>query len=388
VLKPTLLAQITYPYEWCFDQFKDAALLTLQVHLRALEHGMVLKDASAYNIQTLGAGRPCLIDHLSFDFVAEHSAWPAYGQFCRNFLAPLALMSCTDPSLGKLMQIHIDGIPLDLACRLLPISTRFRMGMQLHLHVHAKMIAKHGRTKKKAEFSKLSAEQMVALARSLERTIGRLQPNKRATEWGDYASSSNYSAPAIDAKLAAVRQMVQQVKPGVIWDIGGNDGRYARALSDIAQRIVCIDSDPGAVNRNYMICRHEGIANVIPLTVDFTNPSPNIGFANRERLGLEQRGKPDLAMLLALVHHLAFTHNLPLSRIAAFLAELCRHVIVEFVPKHDPNAERLLLNRKDVFDDYSEEGFRMAFSKHFSILREAPVPETERKLFLMQQSGS
>src|SRR5262249_50605312 len=150
----------------------------------------------------------------------------------------------------------------------------------------------------------------------------RLQPNKRITEWGDYASYSNYSSRANDAKLTAIRQMVEQVKPRVIWDIGGNDGCYSRALSDIAQCILCMDADPVAVNRNYVRCRQDAIVNVIPLIVDFANPSPDIGFANRERPALERRGKPDLAMVLALIHHLVVTHNLPLSYIASYLAGL------------------------------------------------------------------
>ena len=159
---------------------------------------------------------------------------------------------------------------------------------------------------------------------------------------GRLRSHSNYSCRASEAKLAAVRQMAEQVKPRVIWDIGGNDGKYSRALADIAQRIVCMDSDPLAVNQNYMACRNGGIANVIPLIVDFTNPSPGIGFANQERPALEQRGKPDLAMVLASIHHLAITHGLPFSYIARYLASLCRHLIVEFVPKARSPGQALL----------------------------------------------
>jgi hypothetical protein len=313
---------------------------------------MVLKDASAYNIPMLGAGRLCLIDHLSFDFLAAHGTWPAYGQFCRNFLAPLALMSCADPGLSRMMQLHINGIPLDLASQLLPSSTKLRVGLLMHLHLHAKMVSKYERANTKLKGRTLNAEQMGALARSLERTIARLRPNARVTEWGKYAPCSSYSCGASDAKLSAVRRMIQQVKPRVIWDIGGNDGRYSRALSRFAEHIVCIDADPMAVNQNYLACRDEGIVNVIPLLADFTNPSPDSGFANRERPALERRGKPDLALALALIHHLVITHNLPFTQVAGYLATLCRYLIIEFVPRHDPQVERLLLNRKDVFEDY------------------------------------
>ena len=45
-LLPEQLPFISYPYEWCYDQLKDAALLTLQILTIAIEHGMILKDAT------------------------------------------------------------------------------------------------------------------------------------------------------------------------------------------------------------------------------------------------------------------------------------------------------------------------------------------------------
>jgi hypothetical protein len=145
-----------------------------------------------------------------------------------------------------------------------------------------------------------------------------------------------------------------------------------------------MDADPVAVNRNYVACRDEGIADVTPLIVDLTNPSPDVGFANPERPALAQRSKPDLAMALALIHHLAITHNLPFRYVARWLAALCGHLIIEFVPRQDPQVKCLLLNRKETFADYREDQFREAFSKEFVVLQEAPIANTERKLFLMQ----
>ena len=53
---------ISYPYEWTFSALKSAALLHLDIHLTALNQGMTLSDASAYNIQFQGA-KPIFIDH-------------------------------------------------------------------------------------------------------------------------------------------------------------------------------------------------------------------------------------------------------------------------------------------------------------------------------------
>lgn len=163
ILKPRQVATITYPYEWSFGQLKDAAILTLKLHLAALKHGMVLKDASAYNVQFVD-GRACFIDHLSFDLLSEHGLWPAYGQFCRHFLAPLALMSKIDLAFAKLSQLYLDGIPLDLASALLPPRTWLRPGVALHLHLHARMIRKHSRTRQRISIRSVPPERLSNIA--------------------------------------------------------------------------------------------------------------------------------------------------------------------------------------------------------------------------------
>lgn len=61
ILKPELIPFISYPYEWCFSQLKDAALTTLEIQRKALNFGMILKDSSAYNIQ-FRKGKPIFID--------------------------------------------------------------------------------------------------------------------------------------------------------------------------------------------------------------------------------------------------------------------------------------------------------------------------------------
>ena len=127
VLRPRELPLISYPYEWCFSQLREAALLTLELQRRALAAGMRLKDASAYNIQ-FDAGRPILIDTLSFEVGDPTQPWPAYRQFCEHFLAPLALMAYRDPRCGLMLRDFIDGIPVDLAARLMPGRTRLRPG--------------------------------------------------------------------------------------------------------------------------------------------------------------------------------------------------------------------------------------------------------------------
>ena len=390
VLKPHQLASISYPYEWSFGQLQDAALATLDLHLLALKHGMVLKDANAFNIQFVD-GRPHLIDHLSFESLEAHRAWPAYGQFCRHFLAPLLLMSYVDLSLGRLLQLHLDGIPLDLASSMLPAKTRLRPGVQIHMHAHARMSARHADTRAKrgrekvASSGKVSSSGLAAIAGSLRSLVGKLKPKAQKTEWGTYYSDTNYSSAAFETKKRVLRELVQRAAPSTVWDIGGNNGEFSRTIRDLAATIVCMDLDAAAVDQHYAINKREGIENILPLIVDLTNPSPGLGFANRERPALFERERPDLIVALALIHHLAISNNLPFSYIARFLAQLAPALVIEFVPKTDSQVQRLLASREDIFLDYDLASFQAAFSAFFDVLESRPIPGTERTLMLLRK---
>ena len=123
IIKPKKIPFITYPYEWCFSQLKDAAILTLKIQKIALKYNMILKDASAYNIQFLD-GKPIFIDTLSFEMYNGDSTWIAFNQFTKHFIVPLILMSYKDIRLNQLLISNIDGIPVDLANNILPISSK------------------------------------------------------------------------------------------------------------------------------------------------------------------------------------------------------------------------------------------------------------------------
>jgi hypothetical protein len=203
VIRPEPVDFISYPYEWCFNQLKDAAILTLAIARRALEFGMSLKDASAYNIQ-FHQGRPIFIDTLSFEKYVEGLPWIAYKQFCQHFLAPLALMAKTDIRLVQLLKNHIDGIPLDLASKLLPASTKLSFGLSPHIHLHARSQKKYAdknvsqqEVVSKGKFTKST---MLALFDSLLSTVRSLNVETIETEWADYYQDNNYTESSFEAK--------------------------------------------------------------------------------------------------------------------------------------------------------------------------------------------
>lgn len=392
ILRPTRIPFVSYPYEWAFSALQDAALLTLDVHRQALEHGMVLKDASAYNVQLL-RGRPVFIDTLSFDFYREGEPWVAYRQFCQHFLAPLALMAHVDERLGRLLREFIDGVPLDLASRLLPARTRLQFGLLTHLHLHAKGQARHADASaevraQRAASAKVSRTGMLGMIDSLAGAVRKLSWAPTGTEWGEYYSDTNYSDEAASRKQDLVGRLVARIKPATVWDLGGNTGVFARcALAAGAGFALSFDVDAAAVEKAWLTERKQPHG-VTPLLLDLTNPSPALGWAHQERQSLAARGPADLVMALALVHHLAISNNVPLPRVADYLAELGRHVLIEFVPKSDSQVRRLLAAREDVFPDYTEAGFRAAFARRFDLVESAPIEGSERVLLLYSNKSA
>lgn len=384
VIQPERVPFISYPYEWSFGQLKSAALTTLSIQKRALKMDMLLKDASAYNIQFV-RGKATLIDTLSFELYKEGEPWVAYKQFCQHFLAPLALMSLVDVRLGQLSRVYIDGVPLDLASGLLPSKTRFNFGLLTHIHLHAGAQKKYSGEEVKSRGGAMGRQAMTGLIESLESTIQKLDWTPRGTEWGDYYNITNYSDSAFEHKKQLITEWAKQIKPALTWDLGANNGVFSRAAAEAGGYVVSFDIDPAAVEQNYRQAKSDKTENILPLLLDLTNPSPAIGWVNRERDSFGARGPADLALALAVIHHLAISNNVPLPQLAEFFAMSGKWLIIEFVPKSDSQIKKLLASRLDIFPDYTRTGFEAAFGERFKIHEAVEIRETERVLYLMER---
>ena len=383
VIQPERVPFISYPYEWSFGQLKDAALATLSIQRRALKVGMSLKDASAYNIQFV-RGKATLIDTLSFEIYKEGQPWVAYRQFCQHFLAPLALMALKDVRLNQLLRVYIDGVPLDLASELLPFRTRFDFGLLMNIHMHASAQKKYSGADVKSRAGTMSRQAMTGLLDSLDSTIRKLTWNPSGTEWGNYYDITNYSDAAFEHKKQLVGEWSARLKPALVWDLGANNGAFSRVAGEAGAYVVSSDVDPAAVEQNYRQMKGEKTENLMPLLLDLTNPSPSLGWSNRERDAFEARGPADMVLALALVHHLAISNNVPLPQLADFLAKLGRCLVIEFVPKSDSQVQKLLVWREDIFPNYTREGFEAALKQRFKIREAVNVRESERVLYLME----
>lgn len=371
---------ISYPSEWSFGQLKKAALLTLAIQKKALQHGFSLKDASGYNVQFNGP-KAIFIDTLSFEFYREGQPWQAYQQFCRHFLAPLLLAHYYNmPELKALLTTHIDGIPLDLCSKLLPFKSKLNLLAYTHIHLHARFEKKHRvdvDTGKKQLY--ITKARLLSIIEHLEGGIKKLTLTPTPTNWTDYYETCSYSQVGYEAKKQFVDTQLKAFKGGLCVDLGANTGEFSALAAANFKTVVSCDNDAEVVNA----IQAKKIGNLLALHITLENPTPAFGWNNEERKSFIERIRgAEFTMALALIHHLCIGNNVPLSQAAGFFANCSNTLLIEFVPKSDVQVKKLLVTKKDVFDDYTLENFKVSFNQYFKTLAQQAIPGSDRVLFL------
>lgn len=395
IIKPYQLPFVSYPYEWSFTQLKEAAVLTLKIQLEALKFNMMLKDATAFNIQ-FHCGKPVFIDTLSFEKYEEGSVWQAYSQFCRHFLAPLSLTAYCDYRMYNLSAYFLDGIPLDYASKLLPLKTKFKIGLLMHLHLNSKISQKAesrdggGHTADKQIY--LTKQRLINLIENLLNTIQSITYNasKANSSWNGYYSFTNYDSEAFKMKETLIISLINKCvcNKNRIIDLGSNNGYFSRVISKQLPDSIIISSDLDyhAVDENYKLIENDFHKNIYPLVIDITNPPSNIGWGNLERDSFLDRIKnSDILLALALIHHISITNNVPFDKSAALFSECTKYLIIEFVPIDDSQTMKIIDEKLGDYSYYNIDNFEKAFLQYFSIIEKNDIINTKRTLYLMER---
>ena len=390
VIVPEQIPFITYPYEWSFLQYKEAALLTLKIQKYALEHEYSLKDASAFNV-TFHNGQAIFIDTLSFDFYKDNEPWRAYKQFITHFLGPLLLAHYHGAQALKLMSNFIDGIPMPMLASLLPFKTKLNPFLYSNVHLLAKFEDKHNEDYEgKLKQTNLSKKAQLNIIKSLYDFIKKLSL-KEHSEWGDYYDKTNYSDDAFKVKSEIINSWVDAVKPKTLIDVGGNDGTFVRRINfELEQALVC-DIDNNAVDYNYKTIKGNKEKYMLPFVLDVLNPSADVGFNNNERASFINRMKtyaPDVTLALAVIHHMTLSGNVTFDMSAAFFASFSKHLIIELPIPGDTWVERLLKTKGDFrnhFDFYTEANFEKAYSAVFEVVEKQQIPNSKRVMYFLKR---
>ncbi len=383
VLRHERVPFVSYPYEWPFSMLRDAALLQLELLRAALAEDMVLKDASPYNVQWRGS-RPVFIDVGSFERLAEGEPWAGYRQFCALALYPLMLQAYAGVPFQPWLRGSLEGITPAQARAILRGRNLLRRGVFTHVTVHARLEEREADRDTRAELRRAGfrKELIEANARKLERLVRHLRWRASETAWSGYGDRTHYEPGELEQKDRFVREACASANPGLAWDLGCNDGRYSRIAAEEGAYVVAVDGDHASSDLLFQNLRAAGEEHILPLVMDLADPSPARGWRGRERATLEQRGRPDLVLCLALVHHLSIGANVPLGEVVDWLAGLGGVLVIEFADRADPMVQRLLARkREEASPDYVLEGFESALAGRFEIERRQSLGSGRRILY-------
>ena len=382
---------IAYPYEWSFSLLKAAALLHLDLHLHALDNGITLSDASAYNIQMRGV-RPVFIDLLSLRRYRKGEFWVGHRQFCEQFLNPLLLRATLGVPHNAWYRGSLEGIDTQTLKQLLPWYRRCSWRMFSHVTLPARLqsaaIEKQTSAADTMKTRKLSKLGFIGILQQLRTWIAGLAPRDSGQSvWGDYTDTHTYATEEMQAKRRLVAAFVTKIKPRLLWDLVCNTGDFSEiALAGGAQHVIGFEFDQIALERAYARA-HEKQLSFTPLYLDAANPSPQQGWQQLERAGMQSRAKADATLTLAFIHHLAIARNIPLAQVVKWIVGLAPSGLIEFVQKSDPTVQTMLALREDIFADYSEDGFVAALKEQANIVRTEMVSQTGRKLYWFERSA-
>tara|TARA_Y100000816_G_C26101250_1_gene583704 strand:- start:56 stop:1447 length:1392 start_codon:yes stop_codon:yes gene_type:complete len=384
IIEHKKLNYVSYPYEWSFDQLKDAALHHLEFHIFLLENEATLIDSSAYNIQFDGY-KPVFIDILSIKKYQNGEYWKGHKQFCENFLYPLILKAKKNIDFNNWFRGNLEGIKSHEINSLLTLGNKFSYTIFTQVvllnYLEKKFLGNKEINIEKIKEKNFQKKSYLGLLNQLKNFIISLKVKKNKTVWDDYSINNTYTKNEENLKITIVSEFAEKYKFDKLVDLGCNDGVYSKeCLKKGCKFVVGFDYDLNVVNQAYNISKKEKL-NFLPLYLDASNPSPNIGWGQIERKGFIERLNFSGMLALAFEHHLAIAKNIPLDQLVKWLLNIAPKGLIEFVPKSDQTIRKMLLLKGDIFRDYSEENFKNLILRNAKIVSEKKITESGRKIF-------
>ncbi len=385
----------TYPWEWTPSQWLAAADLTLTLCEQALAEGWVLKDATPLNILFVGP-RPILVDVLSFErwnpapsTYASH-IWLAYAQYIRTFLLPLLMNRMLSWPL-ELSLFKRDGYEPSELYKALSISQRLSPAAFWPVTLPAKL-DKAGSGPPRPPMHKSPELALHLLKRTLSglrKRTHRAMPQHVGSEWNDYTSTlHHYTEQESAQKLAWVRQILTDLKPSRVLDIGANTGVFSALAASTGATVIALERDASAAESLFRMSRKSSLP-IQTIHADLARPTPSVGWNNRETSTLLHRlqGHADLVLMLAVIHHLILMEQIPLPAIIDLVHSLTsRHLVLEWVPVTDPMFQSLMRGRDSLYGALTESDLLAACHGRFRTLQRQPL-DNGRVLFLFSKEN-
>jgi len=381
----------SYPYEWPAEMLCAAGALTIELARASLEEGFGLKDATPYNILFRGTD-PVFVDVLSFERRDPlDPAWMPYAQFARTFLLPLLASREFGLSPGCCLLAQRDGLEPETLYRWAGLWRRWTPRF-LGLVTLPKLMSGgesaavyHPRAAKSPEQAKFILD---GVLRSCRRHLDRLRPAPAQSKWTGYIESKSiYSPEDLKQKEVFIQAALDSIRPANVLDVGANEGRFSFLAARCGASVVAVDSDPAVVGEIWRRASSER-ADVLPLVVDLTRPTPATGWNNQECESFldRARGGFDLVMCLAVIHHMLVTERIPLEDILDLVSEITReYALIEFVAREDPMFGRIVRGRETLYSWLTRDRFEAAAARRFELVRSERIGGLHRWLYLFRR---
>jgi SAM-dependent methyltransferase len=386
----------SFPYEWSPEMLHAAGSLTLDLAEGGIGESYSLKDATPYNVLFRGP-RPVFVDLLSFELRDPHDpTWLPLNQFTRTFLLPLLTNKYFGLRLDQLLAVNRDGLELAEVARLCSPARKLRPPflsmVSLPYWLGARGTAGGESIYRRQRLA--NAEQSRFILREqfkrLRRQLAKVAPVEDAVSgWSDYMTPDKFfSADYLHAKETFVARVLEEFRPQRVLDVGCNTGHFSLFAARGGASVVAIDQDPAVVGTVWRRAAAEDL-DILALVVNLARPTPAFGWRNEECPSFLERtrGRFDWVLMLAVLHHMLVTEQVPLPAILELASELTTELLViEFVAPEDPMFRRLVRGREELFGGLSREFFEQTSARWFEPVRAEQLSPT-RRIYALRKRG-
>jgi|GEM_PF-492321 len=376
ILKHRTIPFRNYPYEWCDEMLKDAALLTCNLNRSLATFNLTTQDAHCWNLMYDGT-KIKFVDFTSIipietdvDWRLRRKKW--IEQFRTFFLFPLLLFadgyyqSARQQLMCEINNAKDVIIPKEEINKLLQTARQFdhRMGNLIN----------------NPFIVKSDVDFFDQLFKSVE-TIRFPELNKTKSSHFNKVFLSREFSQSWTTKHHVVHKILSRLRPVSVIDLGCNMGWYSTLAASMGSEVIAIDNDEACIRDLYLYSSCNNLP-IYPLLMDIKNPSPAIKRTDGviAYTPAVDRLKCDMALALSIAHILVFEQGLGFEEIVELFSDFTnKWLLVEFVPPTDRHVYEWY---SDEYNWYSLEGFVTELYKYFShieILDSYPKP---RKLLL------
>ncbi len=393
ILKHQRLPFVSYANEWCPEMLRDASLLNLELTLELINLNLSLTDAATWNILFNGYS-PIMVDFCSIESLnyQREKNWRIYtNDFYSYFIYPLQLMAQGYGNLARWLLAN---------CEHEVVSNEFAMAQGMlkskqqtyslkrrlfdfadrNLPNSLRPLAQHGLQLFRSTISSLATHKSgLDVVKKLKGEIDnislfyqKIEPNLEENLL--FTPSNQWTS-----KHNSVNQVLSDLNPATVLDIGTGDGWYAQLAALSGSKVVALDIDESKVSQLYREAQQKNLS-ILPLVMDIQYPTPGQGINYKVSSSALERFPCDLVMALALVHILVFTNRLTFPQITEMLATLSQKwLLIEFISAEDAEIQE---SRLDLYTWYNLDNLKISLKKWFNQIEMMPSDSELRTLLL------